>query len=118
MTMHTVSDLERLVAAEKARLKKKAADAVAEAAGAGSKKGAGEAPPSAAKKRRVAGDADAIEVIGDDGRGRGKAVDEISVPYICWGYSQKVQMAGTEFFVCRTIALCLCCHLPPPEVSN
>jgi hypothetical protein len=109
VSMFTCEDLERLTAAEKVRLKKKAADLAAAGGGAapaasGTKNGASEAVGSATK-RRAAADADLVEIIGDESRGRGKAADSISIPYILWGHGQRTQLAGVEFLACRALVV-------------
>ncbi len=39
-------------------------------------------------------DGAAIEIFGDESRAKKSAVDEIDIPFILWGFSQLVQLAG------------------------
>ena len=71
-------------------------------------KGQGSTPPVKRGRPSVDG---FVEVI-DDGRGRGKAQDELSIPYILRGNSQKVQLAGAAALAGRSVASIVWVFLP------
>ncbi len=94
--MKTLPQIAKLAAEERLRLEKQAA-LVGESSAAGQKARAAAAGPASAtvtEKAKIGGEV-VVEIFGEESRAVKRcAADEISVPFILWGNSQKVQLAG------------------------
>ncbi len=91
--LKTIAQLNAMVKQEKEKLAKLAAIAGGDGEEAQKLRAGMASNQTSGRKGRVAGEI-ACEIIGDESRVKKTAADDISIPFILWGNSQLVQLAG------------------------
>ena len=103
MGLKCIADLEQMAADEKLRLKRVAAVVGGDGSEAKRFRAGGATKDSKESKSasKKAGNSVVVIEIVDEAKGpRKSAVDDISIPYILWGHSQKIQLAGVARSAC------------------